>query len=50
MQSLRSLPLAFGLKAPHRDDGIDFPTPRGAVLDADRSDLELVAIALQTTR
>jgi hypothetical protein len=31
----------------HRDDGINSPSPCGPVLDANRSDLELVAIALQ---
>jgi len=38
--------LAFALRLhnAHRDDGIDSPTPRGPVLNADRPDLELAAI------
>jgi hypothetical protein len=31
----------------HRDDDINSPSPCGAELDVDRSDLELVAIELQ---
>jgi len=31
----------------HRDDGIDCPGPCGAELDADRSDFELVTVALE---
>jgi hypothetical protein len=41
--------LAFPLRLQnaHRDDGINSPTPRRAVLNTDRPDLELVAIELQ---
>jgi hypothetical protein len=44
-------PAALGLVRAHRDDGVDRPFPigrrAGLVLDADRSDLGLVAIAFQ---
>jgi len=41
--------LAFPLRLQdaHRDNSVDSPTPCGPLLDADRPDLELVAITLQ---
>jgi hypothetical protein len=47
MQSLQVLAFPLRLQDTHRDNGVDFPTPRGAVLNTDRPDLELVAIELQ---
>src|SRR5262249_33451858 len=46
-QHLSSLPSPLRLMGAHRDDGIDSPTPRSAVLDADRPDFEFVALTLK---